>query len=72
VIGGGGFRKGLVIGETDPTGEKKVPSDPVEVYDLYATILHHMGIDFAREVTTPIGRPMALCHGKPIERLLQG
>lgn len=71
VVGGGAFRKGLVIGETDPTGEKKEPADPVEVHDLYATILNQMGVDYAREVTTPIGRPMALCQGKPIEKLLE-
>ena len=57
--------------ETDPTGEKKAPADPIEVPDLYATILSVLGVDFARELITPIGRPMQLCQGKPIERLLQ-
>jgi uncharacterized protein (DUF1501 family) len=71
VIGGGGFHKGLVLGETDPSGEKKDPTDPIEVHDLYATILHALGVEYAKELNTPIGRPMALCKGKPIERLLQ-
>lgn len=70
VVGGGGFRRGLVIGETDPTGAKKDPADPIEVHDLYATILHTLAVDYARELTTPIGRPMTLSKGKPIERLL--
>lgn len=70
IIGGGGFQRGLVIGETDPTGEKKEPVDPIEVQDLYATILHALGVEYAKELTTPIGRPMALSKGTPIERLL--
>lgn len=70
VVGGGGFRRGVVLGETDPAGKKTVPADPIEVPDLYATILHTLGIDYARELNTPIGRPMALCKGSPIERLL--
>jgi hypothetical protein len=70
LVGGGGFRQGLVIGETDPQGQKTDPADPIEVHDLYATILHALGIEYAKELLTPIGRPMALCKGKPIERLL--
>lgn len=70
VVGGGGLQSGLVIGETDPEGAKTAPSDPIEVYDLYATILKTLGVDYAKEMITPIGRPMALCKGKPIDRLL--
>lgn len=70
LVGGGGLHRGLVIGETDPTGEKKDPADPIEVPDLYATILESLGVDYAREVITPVGRPMALCAGSPIDRLL--
>ena len=70
VVGGGGFQKGLVIGETDPEGKKTDPSDPIEIYDLFATIMKTLGVEYNKEVTTPIGRPMALCKGKPIERLL--
>ena len=39
-------------------------------YDLFATIFKTLGVEYAKELTTPIGRPMALCRGKPIERLL--
>ncbi|MGE5191705.1 MAG: DUF1501 domain-containing protein [Deltaproteobacteria bacterium] len=70
VVGGGGFRSGLVIGETDREGVKTEPADPIEVHDLYATILATLGVEYNKEMTTPIGRPMALCKGKPIERLL--
>ncbi len=70
LVGGGGLPRGTVIGSTDPEGEKKTPDDPIEVPDLYATILEALGVDYAREIITPVGRPMALCQGSPIERLL--
>lgn len=70
VVGGGGFRSGLVVGETDPEGEKADPSDPIEIHDLFATILKTLGVEYNKELTTPIGRPMALCKGRPIGRLL--
>ena len=70
VIGGGGLKSGVVIGATDPTGEKKDPEDPIEVKDLYATVLKTMGVEHDREVITPIGRPMAFSDGTPIARLM--
>ncbi|RLS76316.1 MAG: DUF1501 domain-containing protein [Planctomycetota bacterium] len=68
LLGGGGLPSGMVIGETDPEGNAKLPTDPIEIADLSATILDRMGIDYAKEVMTPIGRPMKFCAGKPIER----
>lgn len=70
LLGGGGLARGLVIGETDPAGEAKQPKDPVEVADLYATVLHRLGIEYSKEVITPIGRPMKFCQGRPIDQLL--
>ena len=70
LVGGGGLRGGELIGATDPTGEKKDPTDPIEIPDLYATILQTMGVNPAKELITPIGRPLKLCEGRPIERLL--
>lgn len=76
VIGGGGLRSGLVIGETDPDAQQAdttlKPADPIEVPDLYATILQQMGVAWEEERITPIGRPLALCQGSPIDRLLPG
>lgn len=69
LIGGGGLPAGRVIGETDPQGESIKPKDPVKVADLYATVLQTLAIDYAKEVLTPIGRPMKFCEGQPIERL---
>jgi hypothetical protein len=73
VVGGGGLASGAVIGATDPDGDEKAkgPVDPIEVPDLYATILQQMGVDYAHEELTPIGRPLARCQGTPIERLLR-
>ena len=78
LIGGGGLRSGLVIGETDtePQSEQNAnkdsqsPHDPIEVPDLFATILRQLGVEFDKEVLTPIGRPMKFSSGKPIERLM--
>jgi hypothetical protein len=70
LIGGGGLKSGLAIGSTDPEGREKKPTEPIEVADLFATILKTFGVDFAHEVITPIGRPMAFSSGKPIGRLL--
>ena len=69
LLGGGGLPAGLLIGETDPHGESNQPKDPIEIADLYATILHRLGVDYAKEVITPIGRPMKYCAGRPLERL---
>lgn len=80
VIGGGGLRSGAVIGNTDPDRDSRErdklpadrtgPHDPIHIPDLYATIMHRMGVAPDDEVLTPIGRPLALMEGKPIERLL--
>ena len=44
---GGGFKKGLIYGQTDDFGYKSVV-DRVGVPDMTATILHQMGIDHKR------------------------
>ena len=78
LVGGGGLRSGLVIGETDTEPQTDqdankstaMPHDPIEVADLFATILQQLGVEFDKEVLTPIGRPMRFSSGKPIERLV--
>jgi hypothetical protein len=69
VITGGGIPAGRVIGETDPEGGERL-IDPVPVQDLYATILERFGIDHTRELMTPVGRPLAICEGSPLAKLL--
>jgi hypothetical protein len=46
-LAGGGIRPGVVHGETDDFSYNIV-KDPVEVYDLNATILHLLGIEHTR------------------------
>lgn len=70
LLGGGGLAAGSVIGETDPEGLSNEPKDPIKIADLYATILDRLGVEYAKEVITPIGRPMKFCEGQPIERLM--
>jgi Protein of unknown function (DUF1501) len=74
VIGGGGLAPGRVIGSTtadNQTDDKPIkPTTPIEVPDLYATILDRMGIEFSKELITPIGRPLKVCPGTPVEQLL--
>ena len=76
VVAGGGFQQGLVIGETPGSlpGQGKAkpkPADPVTVPQLYATILHAMGIPWDNEEITPIGRPMRYTDDAPLARLLK-
>ena len=74
-MAGGGIKGGRVVGETspnpnpdsiDPAAELK-DSHPIE--DIHATIFEAMGIDFHKELRTPIGRPMKICQGQPINEL---
>ena len=58
-LAGGGVRGGQVIGATDAHGE--VPSErPVSPPGLAFTLLTLLGVDAARELTKPSGRPMKL------------
>ncbi len=70
IVGGGGLKGNRIIGETDPTGKEKKPVDPVEIQDLYATILQKLNIDYEKELISPIGRPLALSDGTPIQKLI--
>jgi uncharacterized protein (DUF1501 family) len=72
LVAGGGFAGGRVIGATDPEGVKKEPEQPVFVEDLHATILSLLGIDHLKELSTPIGRPMALSKGDVVDALIAG
>ncbi len=70
LVGGGGMTRGQVIGETDPQGKTPMPQDPIEVNDLYATLFKLFDIKYFQEIETPIGRPIRISDGKPIERLM--
>jgi hypothetical protein len=70
VIAGGGLKAGVVVGATDPTGAKREPERPVTVGDLYSTIYTAMSVDPAKEIDTPIGRPIKICEGQVIRELM--
>lgn len=75
-LAGGGVQGGRVVGET--SGQPKPGGNLLDdlkdarpVEDVHATILTALGIDYTRELETPIGRPMKICQGRPIDNLLE-
>ena len=76
VLAGGGLAGGRVVGATSPTPilekgkELSNVQDARVVADVHATALRVLGIDFRRELRTPIGRPMVISEGEPIQELL--
>jgi hypothetical protein len=70
-LAGGGVRPGLTYGETDDFSYNIV-RDPVEVYDLNATILHLLGMDHTRLIYKFQGRDYRLTdvHGNVLKAIL--
>jgi hypothetical protein len=70
-MAGGGIKPGIVHGETDDFSYN-ITRDPVEVYDLNATILHLLGIDHTRLTYRFQGRDFRLTdvHGRVVEAIL--
>ncbi len=70
-LAGGGIKPGMTLGETDDFSYNIV-RDPVEVYDLNATILHLLGIDHTRLTYKFQGRDFRLTdvHGKVVKAIL--
>lgn len=68
-MAGGGIKGGTVIGSSDEDGY--APKDrPVQVADIHASVCHSLGIDPAKQVMTPLQRPMKLVDGgKPVSEL---
>jgi hypothetical protein len=67
-LAGGGLRGGMAIGETsDETG---LPADPTSVEDVYATVLHVLGVEHDKTIDTPAGRPVKLSAGTVLSSLL--
>jgi hypothetical protein len=70
-LAGGGIKAGYTHGETDDFSYNIV-RDPVEVYDLNATVLHLLGIDHTRLTYKFQGRDFRLTdvHGTVVKALL--
>jgi uncharacterized protein (DUF1501 family) len=69
-IAGGGIRGGQVIGASDPEGRETAPVNPVTIADVHATVLRAVGIPLDKVYTPPIGRPVKITQGQPIQALL--
>ena len=70
LFAGGGIKGGQVSGSSDADGME--PKDrPVAVPDLHASLCHALGVDYTKEMTTPLGRPMKLVKegAKPVSEL---
>ena len=68
---GGGIKAGHTHGQTDDFGFN-VTSDPVQVYDLHATLLHLLGFDHTRLTYRFQGRDYRLTdvHGSVVKGIL--
>ncbi|TWT47913.1 hypothetical protein KOR42_41110 [Thalassoglobus neptunius] len=69
VLAGGGFRPGIVYGESDSKGAE-VASHPVSPADLLATFWSQMGIDPTTEIHDRLNRPMQISSGSILDPLI--
>jgi uncharacterized protein (DUF1501 family) len=69
VVGGGGFRRGITVGETSADG-KEVAGEAYTSQDLMASVLKSLGISLETTFTAKNGRPMKIANsGKVIKEL---
>jgi Protein of unknown function (DUF1501) len=74
-LSGGGIKTGQVVGASDERGYN-VAERVVTMGDLYATIYQALGIDWKKEIMSPIGRPIKIANsledktGSPVKELL--
>lgn len=70
LLGGGGVKGGLIVGETDAKGHAP-KSRPLRPDNLHATIYHCLGIDPSLQLLDPAGRPTPVLEDPtPIGELL--
>jgi hypothetical protein len=69
-MAGGGIKKGVTVGGTDELGFS--PSEPIEVHDVHATMLHLLGLDHEKLTFRFQGRDFRLTDikGKVLRQLL--
>jgi uncharacterized protein (DUF1501 family) len=61
VVGGAGFKRGIVVGETSQDG-KEVVSESYSSEDLMASVLKSVGISLETTFTSKNGRPMKIAN----------
>ena len=62
VFAGGGFKRGLVYGSSDPTGSEP-DQDPLSVENMAATVYHQLGIASEKKLIAPGNRPIDIVRG---------
>jgi hypothetical protein len=70
VLAGGGIQGGQAHGKTSDSGEEVV-AGKVAVGDILATLAAALGIDPAQQNISPLGRPIKIAEGTPINSLLR-
>jgi len=71
VMLGGGIKGGQIIGKTDKQGGT-VEDRPISTLDFMSTACSILGIDYTKNIQTPIGRPIRLVDkgANPIKELI--
>ncbi|MDQ3623624.1 MAG: DUF1501 domain-containing protein [Verrucomicrobiota bacterium] len=70
VFAGGGFKRGLVYGSSDPTGSEP-DKDPLTVEDMAATVFTQLGIKPEKKLMAPGNRPIDIVrNGSVVPELL--
>ena len=70
VLAGGGIKRGLIYGASDPTGAEP-ERDAVSIEDLATTVYDRLGIVADKELMAPGNRPIEIVDGgKVIKELL--
>ena len=62
VFAGGGFKKGLVYGSSDPTGSEPA-EDPLTVENMATTVYRCLGINADKRLMAPGNRPIDIVRG---------
>ena len=62
VLAGGGIKRGLIYGASDPTGAEP-ERDPVSIEDLATTVYDRLGINADKELMAPGARPIEIVDG---------
>jgi hypothetical protein len=71
MIGGGGLKGGIAVGETDKDGTSVTSGQAYQPGDIWATVAHALGIPLDRVHTSKRGRPMKIANGgTPIKELI--
>ena len=63
MIGGGGLKGGVAVGETDKDGTSVASDKAYQPGDIWATVAHAMGIPLDTVHTSKRGRPMKIANG---------